>query len=567
MASAYQEFHTCTDAAFESRKILNTDRAPLYETEHGSLLRRIIARNDVHQLKQYIAAWEWDLDRPNHGIPVPKIQSQDPFYIAAVHGSLDVLRVLLDIRSTTALASASAPIEEERGFSLLHVACQHAQIATVTFLLDLDSDPYLATLHDRDPGGWTPLMAAAYSTGAADAADRARGEALMQMLLDRGASARDMVPLTCSLEDIRADTSGADGGQLQPQQAESTVLSLAISRCSYSMVKQVLESGADAYQPLSVYSDGPGFSFHDDGLEIRDVTALHLGSAAWNVEGIKAILDYFHEHGNEQPLDLISRRDSMGRLPLHYAAAGLDITGILEPSLASENTLVQKITGTFQLLVPGNEAATASLINTRDTHGRTPLHYATQTHADCGIEGLKHGYHALAWLCSRGADASVLDGKGQTVLHILAAGSLDGEPIDCDVIQLLLTHSCPLDATDNNGDTALHILARHLRQAHTVLMLLNHGAKVDVINKSGNLALHEVMRGGMRPKERWDRTGQEAVSMQMRIEAQDGVVEALLEAHGNERVLNQPNGEGKTPRVLREETRKRWEGMRAKQVK
>jgi hypothetical protein len=55
--------------------------------------------------------------------------------------------------------------------------------------------------------------------------------------------------------------------------------------------------------------------------------------------------------------------------------------------------------------------------------------------------------------------------------------------------------------------------------------------------------------------------------MQMRIEAQDGVVEALLEAHGNERVLNQPNGEGKTPRVLREETRKRWEGMRAKQVK
>ena len=58
------------------------------------------------------------------------------------------------------------------------------------------------------------------------------------------------------------------------------------------------------------------------------------------MDGIRAVLDYGHE--NES--DLISSRDSMGRLLLHYAAAGFDPT--FEPSL-SENALVQKVTSTF----------------------------------------------------------------------------------------------------------------------------------------------------------------------------------------------------------------------------
>ncbi|KAL4740446.1 hypothetical protein BDV11DRAFT_95992 [Aspergillus similis] len=114
--------------------------------------------------------------------------------MAAAHGSLDVLRVLLDVYLGNA---HSVSIEEERGFSLLHVACQHAQIEIVKFLLD--SDPPLGAVDDRDPEEWTRLISAAYSTGIfgkgadADAADRARGEALINMLLDRGASVRDNV--------------------------------------------------------------------------------------------------------------------------------------------------------------------------------------------------------------------------------------------------------------------------------------------------------------------------------------------------------------------------------------
>jgi ankyrin repeat protein len=70
-----------------------------------------------------------------------------------------VFRVLLDVHQ----GNAHSVSIEERGFSLLHVACQHAQIEIVNFLLD--SKPPLGAVDDRDPGEWTPLMSAAYSTG------------------------------------------------------------------------------------------------------------------------------------------------------------------------------------------------------------------------------------------------------------------------------------------------------------------------------------------------------------------------------------------------------------------
>ncbi|KAL4745266.1 hypothetical protein BDW72DRAFT_211619 [Aspergillus terricola var. indicus] len=537
---AYQEFHNCTDEIFESRKIIDADGAALYETESGSLLCKIIKRNDTKLLKQYITAW----DLPSCGITITDIQSHDPFYMAAAHGSLDVLRVLLDVHLGNA---HSVSIEEERGFSLLHVACQHAQIEIVKFLLD--SDPPLGAVDDRDLEEWTPLISAAYSTGTfgkgvdADAADHARGEALINMLLDRWASACNNVSFPTTDIDMTSE------GQLVPQQAELTVLGLAITGSSYGMVKRLLEHGADIQQHLEYYSNGPGF--WDNGLDVQDVTALHLGSQAWNVDGIRAVLDYYHEKRS----DLISCCDSMGRLPLHYAAAG--INPIFELSLL-ENTLVQKITSTFELLVPNDAEAVVKLIKFRDKQGATPLHYAIRTHASCGSQGSNHAYYIIQWLCSRGANAGIVDFKMQTVLHRLAYWSLDGEPIDLNLIKLLLDHGCTLDTTDKDSETPLHILARHLRQAHAAKMLIENGARVDIVNKKGNLPLHEAMRGTMRPRESWDCQRWEPVLLEDYVEAQNKIVQALLNAHGTPGILDQPNSKGKTPRQMREETRWKW---------
>jgi ankyrin repeat protein len=305
---AYQEFQTCNDEIFKSRKIIDIDGKALYETDFGGLLREIITRNDNALLKQYIAAW----DLRSSGIPVTEIQSRDPFYTAVASGSLDVLRVLLDVHQGNPISVSI----EERGFSLLNVACEHAQIKIVEFLLD--SDPPLGIVHDKDQGGWTPIMSAAYSTGVLAVADRARSEALVNLLLDRGASARDSVPFTTNMSTT---------DETQPaSQPEFTVLSLAITGSTYGMVKQLLEHGADVRERLRYYSDGPGF--WDDGVDVWDVTALHMGGRSWNADGIRALLHHgghAGEGGVEEPgSDLIYSRDSMGRLPLHWAAAGGD---------------------------------------------------------------------------------------------------------------------------------------------------------------------------------------------------------------------------------------------------
>lgn len=541
---AYQEFHNCIDGVFESRKIIDTDGAALYETEFGSLLRKIITRNDIALLKQYITAW----NLPNSGIPITDVQSHDPFYTAAANGSLDVLRVLLDVH----WANAHAESIEERGFSLLHVACQHAQIEIVKFLLD--SDPPLGTVDDRDRGKWTPIMSAAYSTGTfgeGAGAHRARAEDLMNMLLDRGASARDTVLFPTDI-----DTNGE--GQLVPQ-AEFTVLSQAIAGSSYAIMKRLLEHGADTQERLEYYSDGPGF--WDNGVNVRDVTALHIGSRSWNMDGIRALLDQCHEDSLKTS-DLVFCYDSMDRLPLHWAAAGSEPG--FELSLP-ENTLIQRITSTFELLVPKDDkAAMAKLINSCDKEGATPLHYAVRAHASCGSKGSNHAYHTIQWLCSRGANAGTIDHRMQTVLHRLAYSSLDGEPIDLNLINLLLAHGCPFGTRDEDHETPLHILARHLRQAHAVKMLIEYGAGVDVVNKKRNLPLHEAMSGAMRPKRSWDGQRQEPVSLEDRVNAQNKVVEALLDAHGTCSVLDQPNREGKTPRQLREETIRKWKEIEAR---
>ncbi|KAL3471019.1 ankyrin repeat-containing domain protein [Aspergillus californicus] len=372
------------------------------------------------------------------------------------------------------------------------------------------------------------------------------------MLLDQGASARDTVPFPAYID-------STSHGHLVPQ-AEFTVLSQAIlTGSSYGMIKRLLEHGAHIHERLEYYSDGPGF--WDSGIAVQDVTALHLLGWSWNVDGIRALLDHRHEGGLNQA-DLVSCRDSMGRLPLHWAAAGSDLS--FEPFLA-ENTLIETITSTFELLLPTDDkAATAKLINSRDKEGVTPLHYAVQAYASCGSEGSNHALYTIQWLCSQGADASITDHKMQTVLHRLARSSLDGEPIDLNIIKLLLAHGCPVDASDPDHETPLHILARHLRQAHAAKMLIEYGARVDVINKKGNLPLHEAMRGAMRPMLSWDGQRQEPVLLEDCIDAQNQVIEALLDAHGTCSVLDQPNIEGRTPRQLREETRRKWKEMDAR---
>lgn len=102
--------------------------------------------------------------------------------------------------------------------------------------------------------------------------------------------------------------------------------------------------------------------------------------------------------------------------------------------------------------------------------------------------------------CKIGSDASIKNGKEQTVLHMLAYWSLGGEPIDIALIELLLVHGADISSVDTNGDAALHLMAKNQRQVEAAQFLVRKGADVTVVNVKGNTPVHEVMAGLLRAK-------------------------------------------------------------------
>lgn len=363
-----------------------------------------------------------------------------------------------------------------------------------------------------------------------------RGEELMHLLLDRGASARDTIK--------RAKTN-ADGGQ-PPQQPLDTVLGLAISWASYELVTRLIAEGAEvhAQQEYCVYGNGGG-GFGDWDVA-RDVTALHLGSLSWSVEGIQALLD--HRDSDIDISDMVSMRDSAGRVPLHWAAAGGD--GHSERLLFSEDNISSRIVDTFKLLVAGNP----STINIQDKRGATALHYAVGNHAGCGN---RHSELAIRFLCENGADPGLQDSNGKTVLHMLAFYSIDGEPINPAVLDLLVAHGANVGQTDMDGNTALHIMVRNLRQVKAAHFLISRGVDISARNAKANTLIHEAMRGVLRPWGIGEEIGD--VTLIHRIRAQNEVISVLEEAEGyNRSLMDLENAEGKTPRQLLWETRSNW---------
>jgi hypothetical protein len=126
-----------------------------------NLLLTIIKQNDLSQLHQYIASCA-----PEEVLAPTEVKTQDPFFVAATHGSPETLRVLLEV-------STAAPevVERfhQRRLCLLHDACGAANLDIVRFILDINNNQGsqlpLGTvdLQGRDGTGKTPILAAAAS--------------------------------------------------------------------------------------------------------------------------------------------------------------------------------------------------------------------------------------------------------------------------------------------------------------------------------------------------------------------------------------------------------------------
>ena len=128
-----------------------------------------------------------------------------------------------------------------------------------------------------------------------------------------------------------------------------------------------------------------------------------------------------------------------------------------------------------ELIENKEENHVASILNTTDAYGVTPLMLAA-----------KHGVNeSIEPLLSRGADIQAKDSDGNTALH--HAASIEGNTL---IIQKLLeneTGKQTINAQNSVGNTAL-MSAVYNRQHDTVALLVNNGADVNVKNNEGKTA-------------------------------------------------------------------------------
>jgi chitinase len=538
--SKYRYFRELHEDGHDSG-IVDYDGAILYEAPYSALLNAIVRYNDVAKLAQYLQNHDHATD--GH-VEVPYL---DPFYIAAQHGSTEALDLLFIHYNAHFTNIGRIPLEK-REVQLLNVACSNARIETALYLLDTQLS--LASLEAKDDSSvWqdyeTPILSAADSFTYTPPgfnyddleirAQPARAEGLMNQLLDRGASARDMLRSFCDNKHI-----------------SDTVLSRAISRASYGLVKRLVAEGADVHvqimQNISLFTGQP------EAETVQGVTPLHLGSLHANINGIQALFDLRGDKATVS--EMVLSKDSAGRLPLHWAARGAH--GPEYHYMIPRGEIVTPVANTIKLLL----AIDQNSINVKDNQGYNALWYAVSGFR----ESINQYYDVLKILFEHGADGNTRDQKGLNMLHVLGF-TKSGEAIEPVIIERLMAHGANLSDVDIRGNTPLNQMAINLRQVEAVRALIRCGASMKVKNLKGDTPLHQAAHGIVfRYK---DGTGIEShdVPLDAKIRAQDEMMKTLEEAGDGLDLMNEKNIEGKTPRQLQEETRNKWRQEEQKRLK
>jgi ankyrin repeat protein len=283
---------------------------------------------------------------------------------------------------------------------------------------------------------WTPLRYA----------DRTKSWMAMDILLDNGANADDIVLNRPNSEAQECDKKAlwecASKGHRKllefmlncgtevnavpevPEnlQGKSSLLHIASLCCQVEVVRLLVERKAD----INIRND-------------RNDTALHLAAFSSSVEIINILLD------KGMSIDLRNRDDCT---PLHFSA----VCGNLEAT----KTLVEK----------------GAALNDTSQYGITPL-----------ILAAKHGeLQVFRYLTEMGADINIRDTQSNTALHYAAySGSVE-------IIKILLEKGMYVDLTNGDDSTPLHFSAKH-GNLEATKALIEMGAALRNTNKNGDTPL------------------------------------------------------------------------------
>lgn len=464
--------------------------------------------------------------------------------MAAVYSNTETLQLLLE-HYDIALAE-NTPLHQ-RDFSVLNVACYCANVEAARCLLASQLAP--ATLSEMDQNGYTPLTCAAaslailYYDGVNESEDGfgwrcgriKRVEETISFLLDIGASAAEVVP-----------DSDVQSSPLY------TMLSLAASRRSYSLISRLLNQGADLYAKQQCMTLSTTIFSPPLAPELpHDATALHWASLYRNAGGLQAMLDYHSSHRSAEDTitRFVSTRDNYERLPLHCAAMSPHSFDYRLP----DDVVSGRIAKTFTLLL----ASAPETINIPDAEGMTPLHHAVKSGASYGESTHAVAQLPIRFLLENGADTSVSNIHGQTALDLLFENSPRGELVNTALLELLVSHGAPINHPDQEGNTPLHIIASSLNQVQTIKFLIALGADVKATNLEGDTVFHVAAIGELIPPGTSHGTVEDN-TVEDKIRAQDQLMAVLQDAAGTDDIMDQANAEGTSPRYLCAETRCTW---------
>lgn len=520
------------------------DGAVLHETEYCGLLRAIIKRNDVVLLRRYLSihpSWFGPSETPQY----------DPFWTAVAHGSADALDVMLQHWAANPSTILSP---DARGFRLLHVACAHAQLPSVRFLMD-ERRPWASRFGkthtiaiERDAHGHTAILSAATWYRYGQQHDHDDSEELMRLLLSKGARATDAIFPLSDAEPLQSLTMVAILPKVD--QPLDTVLSLAIAGASADTIGRLVDGGADVHAK-TIYVDTNGL-FEGTSDVAWDVTPLHVGSLFANVNGIEALRD--RRGDGVEWRDMVSCRDSHGRLPLHWAAGCL---------WAEARAGLDDVLRTMKLLLADH---LTDMVSSPDMQGFTPLHHVVRSSTSGASPEIS--YQVAKFLCEKGAYAGARGINGRTALHcLLSSHAARPSSHMMALCKLLLENGASVGDQDADGNTVLHLAARSAQHLEIVRFLLDEAGfrngpsaqdhLLSTVDGQGDTPLHVAAAAPSNSA-----PGQSA---EYRIRSQDAMMRALtpeLRAYGGagseQPLLDQPNKARKTPRQLCQERRNTW---------
>jgi ankyrin repeat protein len=266
----------------------------------------------------------------------------------------------------------------------------------------------------------------------------------------------------------------------------TTPLQRAALKGNFEMVKYLVEHGAnvngrsiDGFLTLR-YSDdyksiSPYLLQHGADINAKDSdgkTILHACSSVHNIKGI----EYLLSHGAD-----VNAKDSDGKTPLHYVASSpyntfLDINKEMSQGETTDWTTSEE---TIRLLLDAGAD-----IKARDNKGQTSLHYAANS----------SNVNVTKYLLKKGASVDTRDNDGNTpLLSVFIKMKAKGWYKEVlAIVQLLSARGANMKTVNNNGDNALHLLAKSDLSWHycdVAKYLMSRGVDPSVSNKNGLTAL------------------------------------------------------------------------------